>query len=283
MGKKKKHSTFTRKEAKQLLDSDAFFDLAREKGLDPDEVRETLEYEDELERLQIQLVKLYADVQAKGRRVVILFEGRDAAGKGGSIRRFIEHLNPRGYRVVALSKPTEVEQGQWYFQRYVAQLPAAGEICFFDRSWYNRAVVEPVNGFCTPKQYQQFMKRVAGFEHSLVNDGIELIKFWFEIDKAEQAERFEARRKSPLKSWKIGPVDAKAQKLWDKYTAYQKKMLRQTHSKHAPWTIVQANSKKKARLGSLRHVLHTLDYQGKKKAGFKLAPDPKVIAPPKGK
>ncbi|MDH3643550.1 MAG: polyphosphate kinase 2, partial [Gammaproteobacteria bacterium] len=176
-----------------------------------------LRYERELERLQIELVKLQRSVQLEGRRVAIIVEGRDAAGKGGTIRRFIEHLNPRSARVVALPKPTEVQKGQWYFQRYAEQLPNPGEIVFFDRSWYNRAVVEPVMGFCTDKQYRTFMQQVPEFEHMLYEDNLEMVKFWFSISKSVQEERFESRRVNPLKQWKISPVDEEAQAHWDLY------------------------------------------------------------------
>ncbi|MCP4085305.1 MAG: polyphosphate kinase 2 [Actinomycetia bacterium] len=236
-----------------------------------------LRYEQELERLQIELVKLQRSVQIEGRRVAILFEGRDAAGKGGTIRRFIEHLNPRTAKVAALAKPTEVEQGQWYFQRYTQQLPNPGEIVFFDRSWYNRAVVEPVMGFCTDQQYRVFLKQVPEFEHMLYEDGVELIKFWFSISQEVQAQRFDSRRKDPLKQWKLSPVDAEAQERWDVYTRYKEEMFSKTHTSFSPWAIVRSNDKKKARLESMRHVLAQLDYDGKHDPGTSLAPDPDII------
>ncbi|MEM9622368.1 MAG: polyphosphate kinase 2 [Pseudomonadota bacterium] len=243
-------------------------------------VRKTLvklRYEQELEDLQIELVKLQRDVQQNGRRVAIIYEGRDAAGKGGTIRRFIEHLNPRSARVVALPKPTELEKGQWYFQRYVSQLPNPGEITFFDRSWYNRAVVEPVMGFCTEQQYAKFMQQVPEFEHMLYEDNIELVKFWFAISKEEQHERFESRRNNPLKQWKISPVDDKAQENWDVYTKYREQMFSNTHTSYSPWIIVEANDKKKARLESMRYVLSTLDYAGKGEGDVNLMPDPEIV------
>ncbi len=235
----------------------------------------TIKYEQELQRLQVELVKMQRWVQDNGKRVAILFEGRDAAGKGGAIRRFIEHLNPRAMRVVALPKPTEIEQGQWYFQRYVNQLPNEGEIVFFDRSWYNRAVVEPVNKFCTKEQYQRFLRQVPEFEHMLYEDGILLIKFWFSISKEEQKKRFEARRHNPLKQWKISPVDQRAQKLWDKYTRYKEEMFSKTHTSFSPWIIVKANDKKTARLESIKYVLKTVPYR--EGAAFEFFPDPDVV------
>lgn len=236
-----------------------------------------MKYEQELEKLQIELVKLQRTVQLTGRRIVVLFEGRDAAGKGGSIRRFIEHLNPRTARIVALPKPTEVEKGQWYFQRYVTQLANPGEITFFDRSWYNRAVVEPVMGFSTATQYKVFMQQVPEFEHMLYEDGVELIKFWFSISKEVQDGRFESRRNDPLKQWKISPVDDQAQENWDKYTRYKEEMFSKTHTSYAPWIIVKANDKKKARLESMRYVLSILPYDGKENPGTSLSPDPEIV------
>jgi len=246
-------------------------------GLDAKDLLGRLRYEAELAKLQIELVKLQRSVQLEGRRVAILFEGRDAAGKGGAIRRFIEHLNPRTARVVALPKPSEVERSQWYFQRYVAALPNAGEICFFDRSWYNRAVVEPVMGFCSRRQYQLFMQQVPEFEHMLYEDGIELIKFWFSISKDEQARRFDERHENPLKQWKISPVDDRAQEHWDNYTRYKEEMFSRTHTTFSPWIIVRANSKKRARIESMRYVLSQLRYDGKEKPCIPIHPDPAVV------
>lgn len=237
-----------------------------------------LKYEAELERLQIELVKMQRWVQDQGIRLAILFEGRDAAGKGGTIRRFTEHLNPRAMRVVALNKPTEEERGQWYFQRYVRQVPNRGEIVFFDRSWYNRAVVEPVNGFCTQQQYDIFMQQVPEFEHMLYEDGLLLIKFWFSITKEEQLKRFQSRMVNPLKQWKISPVDMKAQDQWDDYTKYKELMFSKTHNSFSPWIIVKANNKQKARLESIRYALSILPYTGKEEAVTSLMPDPNIIA-----
>lgn len=207
-----------------------------------------------------------------------MFEGRDAAGKGGSIRRFIEHLNPRSMRVVALPKPNDVELGQWYFQRYINQLPNPGEMVFFDRSWYNRAVVEPVNGFCSEEDYKQFLLQVPSFENMLYEDGIIVFKFWFSISKKEQLKRFKSRKSNPLKQWKISPVDMKAQKLWDKYTYYKEEMFYKTHSSYSPWIIVKADDKKSARLATVRFVLDNIDYEGKgTKTKVSLHPDPNKV------
>ena len=258
----------TRKGLLQLLDT---------KNVNVDKALVKLRYEQELEKLQIELVKLQRSVQLEGRRVAIIFEGRDAAGKGGSIRRFIEHLNPRTARVVALPKPTDLQKGQWYFQRYVEQLPNPGEIVFFDRSWYNRAVVEPVMGFCSDSQYKVFMQQVPEFEHMLYEDNLELVKFWFSISKEVQEYRFESRRVDPLKQWKISPVDERAQEHWDVYTKYKNEMFSRTHTSYAPWIIVKANDKKKARLESMRHVLSTLDYPSKEETTTPLSPDPDIV------
>ncbi|MBS1797092.1 MAG: polyphosphate kinase 2 [Acidobacteria bacterium] len=255
----------------------AFIEKLRERNIDTRKIAALLKYEAELEKLQIELVKMQRWVQEKRRRIAIIFEGRDAAGKGGTIRRFIEHLNPRALRIVALPKPTEEEMGQWYFQRYIKQLPNRGEIVFFDRSWYNRAVVEPVMGFCNDDQYDHFMRQVPEFEHMLYEDGVTLIKFWFSISKDEQLRRFQSREVNPLKQWKLSPIDAEAQKMWDSYTHYKALMFSKTHTSFSPWIIVKANNKRKARLESMRHVLSMLDYDGKEKAGTSLLPDPNII------
>lgn len=251
--------------------------LIKSKNINLGEVRKTLLYEQELRQLQVELVRLQRWVQADGQRIAILVEGRDAAGKGGTIRRFTEHLNPRAMRVVALPKPTDDERGQWYFQRYIRQLPNKGEIVFFDRSWYNRAVVEPVMGFCSKKEHQRFLQQVTEFEHMLYEDGVTIIKFWFSISKEEQANRFEARRQNPLKQWKLSPVDEKAQELWDSYTRFKEEMFSKTHTTFSPWIIVKANDKQAARLESLRYVLNLLPYRGKDEAQIRLTPDPNVI------
>jgi polyphosphate kinase 2 len=209
--------------------------------------------------------------------VAIIFEGRDTAGKGGSIKRFKEHLNPRTSRVVALSKPTDIEQGQWYFRRYIKELPNPGEIIFFDRSWYNRAVEEPVMGFCTKEQYQKYMAQVPEFEHLLYEDNLKIIKFWFSISKEEQKKRFDSRLKNALKFWKFSPVDLKGQELWDRYTRYKEEMFSKTHTNFSPWMIVKTNDKKEARLESMRYVLSQFDYSGKGESKITLLPDPNVI------
>ncbi len=251
--------------------------LLRERQVKLKGVLQVLHYDEELEALQIELVKLQRWVQGNGKRIAVVLEGRDAAGKGGTIRRFIEHLNPRAMRVVALPKPTEEERGQWYFQRYAKQLPNPGEIVFFDRSWYNRAVVEPVNGFCTQAEYERFMQQVPEFEHMLYEDGVAIIKFWFSISREEQLDRFEARRANPLKQWKLSPIDERAQELWDSYTLHKEQMFSRTHTSFSPWVIVRANNKKLARLESIRYVLSLFDYGGKADATTTLYPDPTVV------
>ncbi|MEQ8924515.1 MAG: polyphosphate kinase 2 [Fulvivirga sp.] len=251
--------------------------LLTERGHNLKKIDFDISYDSQIEKLQIELVKLQRWVQEHSHRVAIIFEGRDAAGKGGTIKRFAEHLNPRAMRVVALTKPTQLEMGQWYFRRYIRQMPNVGEIVFFDRSWYNRAVVEPVMGFCEEKQYQQFMRQVTEFEHMLFEDDVKLIKLWFSIDKEEQSKRFNKRRLNPLKQWKLSPVDEKGQELWDKYTYYKEHMFSRTHTSFSPWTIVKTNNKKIARLESIRHVLSQFEYTGKSEAKTRTLPDPNVI------
>ncbi|HMV93706.1 MAG TPA: polyphosphate kinase 2 [Thauera aminoaromatica] len=220
-------------------------------------------YEKQKYRLQVELLKLQAWVKETGQRVVILFEGRDAAGKGGTIKRFMEHLNPRGARVVALEKPSELERGQWYFQRYIQHLPTAGEIVLFDRSWYNRAGVERVMGFCTPDEYNEFMRQVPEFERNLVRSGIHLIKFWFSVSREEQRRRFKERESHPLKQWKLSPIDLASLDKWDEYTKAKEAMFFYTDTADAPWTVVKSDCKKRARLNALRYVLHKLPYNNK--------------------
>ncbi len=265
-------------ELKKLKNKKALLDLLKEQKLDYKAISKAIRYEEELEQLQIELVKMQGWVQENDIRLAVIFEGRDAAGKGGVIRRFMEHLNPRSSRVVALPKPTEVERGQWYFQRYLKQLPNKGEIVFFDRSWYNRAVVEPINGFCSDNQYEAFMQQVPEVENMLHEDGIIIIKFWFSISKEEQKKRFNQRKKSALKQWKLSPVDATAQDKWSEYTEHKELMLNKTHTNYAPWIIVKANNKEKARLESMRYVLSTLPYHGKERAKINLLPDPDVVS-----
>lgn len=270
-------SVLSLEELSDLHSSREFIQLLRSKNVDVRRIKSAVDYENELEALQVELVKMQRWVQEEGKRIAILFEGRDAAGKGGTIRRFTEHLNPRAMRVVALPKPTEEEMGQWYFQRYMRQLPNRGEMVFFDRSWYNRAVVEPVNGFCTQEQYERFMRQVPEFEHMLVEDGVVVVKFWFSISKEVQLARIDSRRKNPLKQWKLSPLDGKAQELWDGYTRYKEAMFGRTHTSFSPWIVVQANNKRKARLESMRYVLSLLDYAGKREARVSLVTDPNVV------
>jgi polyphosphate kinase 2 len=237
----------------------------------------SINYENELIKLQAELVDLQQWVAKHNKRVCVIFEGRDAAGKGGAIRRFTEHLNPRSMRVVALTKPTDVEKGQWYFRRYIKELPNPGEIVFFDRSWYNRAVVEPVMGFCNREEYDKFMVQVTEFEHMLYEDGVDLIKYWFSISKDEQEKRFDSRLENPLKLWKFSEVDKEGQKLWDKYTHYKEQMFSKTHTTFSPWIIIKTNDKKEARLESIRYVLSRFDYDGKGNSGTTILPDPNVV------
>ncbi len=220
-------------------------------------------YERQKYRLQVELLKLQAWVKDTGQRVVIVFEGRDAAGKGGTIKRFMEHLNPRGARVVALEKPTETERGQWYFQRYVRHLPTSGEIVMFDRSWYNRAGVERVMGFCTEDEYAEFMRQAPEFERHLVRSGIHLIKFWFSVSREEQHRRFMERQAHPLKQWKLSPIDLASLDKWEAYTRAKEAMFFHTDSIDAPWTVVKSDCKKRARLNAMRHVLLSLPYANK--------------------
>jgi polyphosphate kinase 2 len=267
----------TQTELLELKTRDELKNLLEKKGISISKIETNLAYENELKLLQIELVKLQQWIVKQNKKIMIIFEGRDAAGKGGSIRRFTEHLNPRSMRVVALTKPTEKEQGQWYFRRYVKELPQPGEIVFFDRSWYNRAVVEPVMGFCSKNQYKTFLMQVPEFEQMLYEEGVHIIKFWFSIKKEVQLERFNSRKSDPLKLWKISPVDEKSQGLWDKYTFYKDEMFSKTHTMVTPWTIIQANNKKTARLESIRCVLSKFDYDGKTEAETLLNPDPNIV------
>jgi len=236
-------------------------------------------YEREKRLLQIELVKLQNWVKDTGQRVVIVFEGRDAAGKGGTIKRFTEHLNPRGARIVALEKPTERERTQWYFQRYVTHLPSAAEIVMFDRSWYNRAGVERVMGFCTPEEYLEFMREAPEFERMLVNSGIALTKFWFSVSRLEQRTRFVIRQVDPVRQWKLSPMDIESLDKWDGYTTAKEAMFFYTDTEDAPWTVVKSNDKKRARLEAMRHILELFDYDGKDTEVVG-KPDRKIIGPP---
>ena len=224
------------------------------------------EYDRTKRLLQIELLKLQSWVKNSGQKIAILFEGRDAAGKGGTIKRFMEHLNPRGARIVALGIPTDREKSQWYFQRYAEHLPAAGEIVFFDRSWYNRAGVERVMGYCTPEQYLEFMRSAPEFERMLIDSGIHLMKFWFSVSEREQAARFAARSKDPLKQWKLSPTDLASRDKWQAYTEAKEAMFFYTDSRHAPWTVVKSNDKKRARIETMRYVLSQFEYPEKDEA-----------------
>jgi len=248
-------------------------------GYPYDERMERPEYDVLKRHLQIELLKLQNWIKDTGGRLVILFEGRDAAGKGGTIKRFTEHLNPRGASVVALEKPSPREQGQWYFQRYSAHLPSTGEIVLFDRSWYNRAGVERVMGYCTDEQYERFMEDAPDFERMLVDDGIFLIKFWFSVSQAEQRTRFLIRRIDPVRQWKLSPTDLASLGRWDDYTTAKEAMFSRTDTEVAPWTVVKSNDKKRARLNAMRYVLSRFDYPNRDDAAvFQF--DPLIVGPP---
>ncbi len=221
------------------------------------------EYDQQMEGLQIELVKMQRWVKENDQRIAILFEGRDAAGKGGTIKRFRENLNPRGARNVALSKPSDAERSQWYFQRYISHLPSAGEIVFFDRSWYNRGVVENVFGFCTTEERERFFRQVLPLETGFSNDGIHIFKFWLNVGRAEQLNRFLARETDPLKQWKLSPIDIAGLHKWDEYSQSITETLTRSHSENCPWTIIRSDDKKRARLAAIRTVLSQLDYEGK--------------------
>jgi polyphosphate kinase len=245
----------------------------------PYDERMSRDYYDHQKRLlQIELVKLQNWVKDTGQKILIVFEGRDAAGKGGTIKRFTEHLNPRGCRVVALEKPTERERTQWYFQRYVPHLPSAGEIVMFDRSWYNRAGVERVMGFCTPEEYLEFMREAPEFERMLVHSGLNLTKFWFSVTQSEQRTRFVIRQVDPVRQWKLSPMDIQSLDKWDDYTEAKEAMFFYTDTADAPWTVVKSNDKKRARLEAIRHILERFDYDGKEEDVVG-KPDRKIIGP----
>ena len=236
--------------------------LFGEKRVDIRKALRQARYLTRLQELQVELVKMQAWAIENRERITILFEGRDAAGKGGAIRRITERINPRHYRIVALNKPTSDEAGQWYFQRYVNKLPRPGEIVFFDRSWYNRAVVEPVNDFCTQDEYEVFMGQVNHFERMLIESGIRLIKIYFSITKEEQASRFDEIRNDPRKRWKITPIDLRSHELWNEYTRYKERMFDVTNTEFCPWTRIVANSKRNARIEVIEHILRTIPYVG---------------------
>ncbi|WP_373035152.1 polyphosphate kinase 2 [Sulfurimonas sp.] len=224
---------------------------------------EKLLYEDELSKLQVELLKFQNHVKEQGLKILMIFEGRDAAGKGGTIKRITEHLNPRGARVVALEKPSDQERTQWYFQRYVKHLPSAGEIVFFDRSWYNRSMVEPVMGFCTEREHHKFLKDAPKFEQMIADEDIQIFKFYFSVSKDEQERRFKARETDPLKQYKLSPVDKESQRLWNEYSLAKYMMLSATHTDAAPWTIVKSDDKKKARINCIKHILSFVEYPNK--------------------
>ncbi|MET8359865.1 polyphosphate kinase 2 [Micromonospora sp. NPDC005171] len=261
--------------------------LLRPDGTPVDTWREDYPYDERLDRdeydrdkrlLQIELLKLQDWIKESGERLVILFEGRDAAGKGGTIKRFMEHLNPRGASVVALAKPDQREAAQWYFQRWLAHLPAAGEIVLFDRSWYNRAGVERVMGFCSRKEYLEFLRQAPELERMLVRSGIRLVKFWFSVSQNEQRTRFAIRQVDPVRQWKLSPMDIASLDRWDEYTEAKEAMFFWTDTADAPWTVVKSNDKKRARLEAMRHVLHRFDYTGKDPEVVG-TPDPQIIGP----
>ncbi|MBK9160546.1 MAG: polyphosphate kinase 2 [Nitrosomonadales bacterium] len=234
------------------------------------------EYEAQKAKLQIELLKVQSWVRESGQKIVMLFEGRDAAGKGGTIKRFMEHLNPRAARTVALEKPSDIERGQWYFQRYIQHLPTTGEMVFFDRSWYNRAGVERVMGFCTPNEYLEFMRQTPQIERMMANSGIHLYKYWFSVSREEQLRRFVSRRDDPLKHWKLSPIDIKSLDMWDEYTEAKNAMFFHTDTADSPWVVIKSDDKKRARLNCMKHFLHSLPYPGKD-LHVVTAPDPHLV------
>ncbi len=258
------HYTLETDELHPEIEARAF----RSGGFPYDDKMKTGAYEEQLRLLQIELCKVQDWQRQSGERIVMVFEGRDTAGKGGTIKRFMEHLNPRHAHVVALSKPTEAESGQWYFQRYVAHMPTAGDMALLDRSWYNRAGVERVMGFCTPEQTEQFFQEAPEFEHMLVRDGVRLFKFWLTIGREQQLRRFHRRKGDPLKRWKLSPIDYAAVGKWGEYTAAKIDMFARTHTEHAPWTVIKSNDKKRARLNCIRVMLNALDYAEKDRGAF---------------
>ncbi|WP_369048739.1 polyphosphate kinase 2 [Tenacibaculum sp. UWU-22] len=250
----------TSEELKKLNTNKGLLAIVSKNPLNLERAVRYVNYQQKLKNLQVELIKLQTWAIEKNERIIILLEGRDAAGKGGAIRRMTERINPRHMRIVALPKPTDDERTQWYFQRYVAQFPKAGEIVFFDRSWYNRAVVEPVNGFCTSEEYQIFMNQVNDFERMILESGIRLVKIYMSISKKEQAKRFEDIANNPLKQWKMTPVDEAAQELWNDYTTYKKAMFSKTNTDISPWKIIKANRKTAARINAINHVLKSIPY-----------------------
>lgn len=247
-------------ELKKLNTNKALITLLSKDPINIDRALRYVDYERKLKKLQTEVIKLQTWAIENNKRIVVLFEGRDAAGKGGAIRRITERINPRHIKIVALPKPTEDEQSQWYFQRYIQQLPKAGEMVFFNRSWYNRAVVEPVNGFCTQEQYDIFMNQVNEFERMILESGTYLVKIYMSISKKEQAKRFDDIKNDPLKQWKMSPVDEKAQELWDDYTKYKDEMFAKTHTEKSPWKVIKANRKTEARVNAINHILKSIPY-----------------------
>jgi polyphosphate kinase 2 len=248
------------KNLKKLNSKKGLLALLSKQPINVDRAIRYVDYQKKLEQLQVELIRLQTWAINKEERIIVIFEGRDAAGKGGAIRRLTERINPRHMRIVALPKPTQDEQSQWYFQRYVEQLPKAGEIVFFDRSWYNRAVIEPVNGFCTEKEYEIFMDQVNDFEKMILQSGIHVVKIYMSISKKEQSKRFEEIKSDPLKQWKMTKLDEKAQDLWDDYTEYKKAMFEKTNTENSPWKIIRANRKTEARINVINHILDSIPY-----------------------
>ena len=273
---------FTEKDIRRLNSKHAYRQFLMEPDTNIPKVLRNVNYESRMKLLQVELIHLQQWVLKENKKMVIIFEGRDAAGKGGAIRRITEHLNPRLFNVVALPKPTEEEKGQWYFQRYINQLPKEGQMVFFDRSYYNRAVVEPVNGFCTQEEYEIFMNQVNDFERMLIESGIMILKFYFSITKDEQRKRFEEIIASPVKKWKYSAVDSKALELWDSYTEYKQKMFDKTDTKTAPWIIIKANRKAKARIEVINKILKLVPYTPKDRAGIEyiIEREKEAIIPP---
>ncbi len=274
-----KHLTNPKKvlESPSIISGKQLLLISHKLGLYPyAEKLDVKQYEKEKHLLQIELLKVQSWVKDSGQKILVLFEGRDAAGKGGTITRFMEHLNPRAAHIVALEKPTAREQGQWYFQRYISHLPTAGEMVFFDRSWYNRAGVERVMGFCSDHEYLEFMRQTPNVERMLVNSGIKLFKFWFSVSRHEQLRRFHSRRHDLLKHWKLSPIDLKSLDKWDDYTEAKNAMFFYTNTADAPWTVIKSDDKKRARINCMRHFLHTLDYPGKDKS-IAYSPNDKIV------
>lgn len=272
-----KNFEITEQDLRLINSKEGILELLKSKEIKIEKILNELQYQQEIEQLSEELVKMQDWLIHEKKKMLIIFEGRDAAGKGGAIKRFTEDLIPKYHRVVSLPKPSDIEKGQWYFQRYIQQLPTSSELVFFDRSWYNRAVVEPVNGFCTEIQHENFLKQVNELEKLLVEDGLIIFKFWLDISKEEQAERFNDRKNDPIKQWKIGPVDAKAQELWDTYTKYRDKMFKVSNSTHCPWIFVKANSKKSTRLETIRFVLNHVNYKNKNSDKINFIPDKNII------